>query len=372
MASKRKIVTFISAVAAIITLAGSAIYLVTGSERRSEADSLVSLDPMQIGKPSLIRQKNDVTRTVETQGVAAALQQVVKIRDARLGDCHALSHAVGRAAWVKYKNVAKAFQSGFDVCDFGFYHGVVEKAGMELSIEDFKIKIPQMCAELKSDGLRYSQCAHGAGHGAMYRSEGDVNLAMSLCSGFAKDQGLLSGCQTGVSMEYFHLWYWQKDFVKPSPASARDACSLVNEEYKDACYEYVFAGAQAKTVDERDIYRESEWCKATAGEHLEACLTSLARHSVGSMKIQPEVMAKYCQDSGVERARCVGMALLTWVIAYGPTMEQFEVKCKQLPKIDQEPFGGCYVARDQSRETIERGATDSSSQELKHQIGKSG
>ncbi|MFM7088576.1 MAG: hypothetical protein ACKOW9_03530 [Candidatus Paceibacterota bacterium] len=371
MSPTRKPIVIATALIALFALAGSVFFLVSGAERRAEADSLVNIDPMQIGKPSLIKQKNEVTQIVENKGVEAALQQVIKIRDARLGDCHALSHAVGRAAWSKYENIADAFNSGFDVCDFGFYHGVVEKAGMEMGLDEFIVKIPQMCAELNNDGLRYSQCAHGAGHGALYRSEGDINLAMSLCSGFKNDQGLLSGCQTGVSMEYFHLWYWKKDYVKPSPEYARDACSLVQDEYRDSCYEYIFAGVQAKTETEQDIYREAQWCNQTADTHIEACLTSLARHSVGNRKVQPELIAKYCPESGRERARCVGMALLTWVITWGPTMEDFEKKCAMLPAKDQEPWGGCYVAREQSRQTIERGATDSSSLELKHQLGLS-
>jgi len=93
------------------------------------------------------------TAKVETLGIPAALDDhaaQTKSNPSLRSYCHETSHAIGRAALRVLGSIGSAFETGFDVCDFGYYHGIIEGAGGSSDYEGFRTLVPTLCAELAS------------------------------------------------------------------------------------------------------------------------------------------------------------------------------------------------------------------------------
>lgn len=311
-----------------------------------------------------------IVELIQSNDVLGALGIIAKLRDSRQGDCHAIVHLAGRTAWEHFKNVAVAFRAGNDICDFGYYHGIVEAAGSTMTEDEFVEKIPVMCAELEADGLRHSQCAHGSGHGAFYQANGDMDAAMELCRNYAnhptEGQGFLDSCETGVSMEWFSVHYFTPEKVTPRVTDPREVCPKVKDKFQDSCYEYVFNGT-SNSYEKMDVVRkDAAWCHAKAGKHLDACLTSLARAGLGQVyskdvppNISPVDYSEICTDDPKVRLRCMNMAILLWGLSSGAsTVPEYDALCAQLKPIDRAPGGACIVERAQVLRTWELGASD--------------
>jgi hypothetical protein len=344
------------AVSASVALAATLLMVVTQGDSRTVADRQAGV--LVPGSSSNAKQLKEITDLVLEVGVPAALKRVEYYRDSRTGSCHDLSHVTGRAAWAKYGNVAQAFNAGYDVCDFGYFHGIVEAAGAEMTPSEFKSRIPGMCAELLGDYLRYSQCAHGAGHGAFYLADGDMEKAMELCSGFpTNDPGVTLGCETGVSMEWFAVYDASSEKLTPKVADRREACVSVTEQFRSACFDYVFNGIAAMLVTDADIQRERDWCIENAGSSASRCVTSLSRITIAGMQRVPNNVVWIC-DGLDDRSGCVAHLMLAWVLHTGADVAAFERMCAQLPAIDRAPTGGCSSVRAQVERTVELGATN--------------
>jgi hypothetical protein len=345
------------AAVALVALAGTALTVVTQGASRTEADRVAgALTP---GQHSDAKQAKEITDLVMSTGVGAALKRVEFYRDSRTGSCHDLSHVTGRAAWAKYGNVAQAFNAGYDVCDFGYFHGIVEAAGAEMTPEEFKSRIPGMCGELRADYLRYSQCAHGSGHGAFYLAQGDMEAAMELCSGFPRDdQGVTSGCETGVSMEWFAVYESDSSELTPKVTDRRMVCGKIAEKYQSSCYDYLYTGGVELIRTDADIAREAAWCKENAGGRAGECIASLARYAVVGLKKSPLMFNTLCPETEPGRAACVTIAMLMWTLHTGPTMVEYDAMCAKFRPEDTGPDGGCTRLRPQVEQTVERGATN--------------
>lgn len=356
MATRPRIIGILASVLALGLLSGVALFTVTGTETRAVADRQAGV--LTPGSNSDAKQLREITDLVLDVGVSAALKRVEFYRDSRTGSCHDLSHITGRAAWAKYGNVAQAFNAGYDVCDFGYFHGIVEAAGAEMTPSEFKARIPGMCGELLADYLRYSQCAHGAGHGAFYLSNGDMEKAMELCSGFPPaDRGVTAGCETGVSMEWFAVYDASAEQLTPEVTDRRDACVAVSERFSGSCFDYLFNGISAVLASDADIEREREWCTANAGTAASRCIVSLSRVVVAGMQRTPNESVWVC-DGLDDRAGCVANLMLAWVLHTGADMVAFERMCGLLPAIDRARTGGCTVVRTQVERTLALGATN--------------
>jgi hypothetical protein len=347
------------AAVALVALAGTALAVVTQGASRTEADRVAgALTP---GQHSDAKQAKEITDLVMNTGVGAALKRVEFYRDSRTGSCHDLSHVTGRAAWAKYGNVAQAFNAGYDVCDFGYFHGIVEAAGAEMTPEEFKSRIPGMCGELRADYLRYSQCAHGSGHGAFYLAQGDMEAAMELCSGFPRDdQGVTSGCETGVSMEWFAVYESDSTELTPKVADRRMVCGAVAAPYRASCFDYLYNGIEVVLAGDADIAREAAWCEENAGAAAANCLVSLGRVVIAGLQRSPDQVHGICDGAGAQRSLCVANLMLAWVLHTGADMASFETMCARLRPADLGPGGGCSEVRTQVRQTVERGATNAS------------
>jgi hypothetical protein len=354
MSKRPRILILVVAALCVALGAGVTTWVATGGERRVVADQVTDiLRPGEIGDQTKIQ---EVTSLVLNSSVTAALEKIAEYRNNRTANCHDLSHAVGRAAWTRYQSISVAFKEGYDVCDFGYYHGIVEAAGAQLGAEEFVIRIPAACEELVADNLRYSQCTHGAGHGAFYIEQGDMGAAMSLCVGFKS--GLKQACETGVSMEWFHSYQYYPEKLTPNTPNPRLVCSMLLEAYRPSCYAYLYTGVNANMQTDDDIKREVQWCYDNADSNASDCIISLSRVALSSMGRAPTLFKNLCPKDGEDRSLCIANVMLVWTLNVGPTIEEFDDTCKKLLPIDTAPGGGCTAVRPQVADTLARGATD--------------
>lgn len=328
--------------------------VLTQSEDRPRAQRQVDLLASAAGANSALAQ--EIALLVSSDGVEAALKKVESYRNTGEGACHDLSHAVGRSAWAEYGNVADAFNAGYALCGFGYFHGIVEAAAAETTVESFQATLVPACDALSGDETLLSQCVHGAGHGAFYLTSGDMLRAMELCSGFSELRLGAQACETGVSMEWFRLHSNPIEGMKPVVQDPRDACALMPERFKGSCFEYLFNDAVLSDgTDPSAISREAEWCDRNAGASVARCITSLARFAIVSFDTKPEVFSELCPADG-SRTECVRRVLDAWAVWAGPSLEEYDAVCRSFRPSDRAADGGCALYRPTVLEIIERSA----------------
>lgn len=265
----------------------------------------------------------------ESKGTVEALNALdedkVKI-PGFLSFCHEASHTIGRAAYNVEGSVPKAFEIGFDVCDFGFYHGVIEGSSDKLTDDEFRSLIASLCSDLASSSeLFFGQCAHGVGHAASRRSNNDLVKGFSFCEAFDNanvDERLrrdaLGACGTGVSMEWFAKAGAQgadlNDFL-PEVSFLPDACLEVPSRWQPDCFEYV-----GNTVDSSRPVESLKELTSLCNESpaAEACFKGLAR-AAGGLKVGDSNAVEICAlaSSDLAAEQCV----LMYVFVVAATVE---------------------------------------------------
>ncbi len=155
--------------------------------------------------------------------------------------CHRVVHAIGAAALARNKgNVARTFAAGSSTCWSGYYHGVLERAFVDVKSYDpetLGAKSRGLCSDRQvraSSWLSY-QCLHGLGHGLMITTGYQLPLSLKVCKrlGSAWDR---TWCKGGVFMENILTSYggqspWVKDDDPLYP------CNWVAREDKYTCYQ---------------------------------------------------------------------------------------------------------------------------------------
>src|SRR5919201_3750941 len=118
-------------------------------------------------------------------------------------DCHQISHWVGHAGLLYYRNDAgTALSHGSMTCNSGYYHGVLQLALAGLPRNKVVKKSQHLCdapAVNTEDFLLY-QCVHGLGHGLIIYRADDVPCPLKPCHKLLTDFDRIS-CTGGVFMQ---------------------------------------------------------------------------------------------------------------------------------------------------------------------------
>jgi hypothetical protein len=297
------------------------------------------------------------TAVVVTEGVNAALDRLgglVATNNRARYFCHEASHAIGRASLRENAGIAEAFRDGYDVCDFGYYHGIVEAAAAGLDDEGFREIVSTLCTDFASaEELFFMQCTHGLGHAAARRTNNDMLRSLEFCAALDAVPGLegerlaaaRNGCGTGVTMEWFAVATASSNTGGlPVVAEPRDVCHQVPDEWADECYEYV-----GNTLDSSDPVRSlgdlAGWCEGT--DRAAPCYKGLARAAAG-VGIAARDAIGVCEkatDTAV-RDDCV-----RFYIAFVATTIDYDVNavdriCELLPAKDRDgPLSLCETVR---------------------------
>jgi len=268
--------------------------------------------------------------------------------------CHEASHAIGRESLRMNGNLADAFRDGYDVCDFGYYHGIVEGAAAGFDDATFMDAVPTLCEEFASaEELFYMQCNHGIGHAAARRTNNDMVRSLEFCDALSLNPNLTgerlriaaNGCGTGVTMEWFATATADPNAaVTPKVTRPRDVCLSIPERWVPECIEYVGNTLDASAPVE-SLRELGQWCSTTG--YAEPCYRGLARAAAG-VGIPARDAIGVCDAAGTEGARdeCVRF----YIAAVATTIE-YDVSavdriCRELPEADRSgPTSLCEQVR---------------------------
>ena len=126
-------------------------------------------------------------------------------------NCHRIVHRIGSAALERFDgNIARTFAAGAPTCVSGYYHGILERAFLDVSSKAELGRIARkLCVGggLRRRGFLDYQCRHGLGHGLMIQTGYDLPLALSLCAslGMGWDH---RACAGGAFMENLDTAIW--------------------------------------------------------------------------------------------------------------------------------------------------------------------
>ena len=295
-----KVVFIEFALALLVVLVGVVLSSTNAnSEKIVKTDSLFTVPDRAIScmesngyytQNCLVRyvRKNIATKSAES--ILSELAELRKNSREFLPMCHGVTHALGRSAYIKYGSIADGFKNGYDVCDFGYYHGVVEGAGRMLTDAEFVKKMPEFCNTLLDEGRQElaEQCIHGLGHAAALRVNNDLLRGLEMCDSLGEIQKKYTNipinlmCGTGVTMEWFTnaseaFKFGRSEIVVPSVKDPKDACYDVPEKWKASCVEYAPNNATGKDMLTR--LAVSDYCTGFTGYAKERCFWGLGRVS---------------------------------------------------------------------------------------------
>lgn len=268
--------------------------------------------------------------------------------------CHEASHAIGRESLRLNGNLADAFRDGYDVCDFGYYHGIVEGAAGGFDDQTFLSAVPTLCEEFASaEELFYMQCNHGIGHAAARRTNNDMVRSLEFCDALALNLNLTgerlriasNGCGTGVTMEWFATATADPNAaVTPKVSRPRDVCLSIPERWATECIEYV-GNTLDSSAPVESLRELGLWCAAT--EYVEPCYRGLARAAAG-VGIPARDAVGICEAAGSAGARdeCVRFYIAAVATTIEYDVSAVERICQELPVTDRNgPTSLCEQVR---------------------------
>jgi hypothetical protein len=222
--------------------------------------------------------------------------------------CHEVAHAFGKYAYILagYEVVA---QKGPQNCEGGFYHGALEAASIYLEDDMFTERARTYCGKIiESDSYELSNCAHGLGHGGMFRFAGDLDRVVAFCKTLENDYREIESCSGAAYMEHARLMAaadGNRAFM-PTPATPTlKLCPFLPAELAVHCYNGVAMGTPITltSADELLLMCNNE---PGPGANRLTCVDGVMHESINHAR-DFETAAIRCKllDGAAERAVCV-------------------------------------------------------------------
>ena len=214
--------------------------------------------------------------------------------------CHRIVHTIGAAALTRFHgNVSRTFAAGSSICWSGYYHGVLERA--LLDVKSYRpAALGRVARGLCSDAVEHMtpwvayQCLHGLGHGLMITTGLQLPLALDVCRQLARlwDR---DACKGGVFMENIQSSYgfrsrWLRDDDPLYP------CTAVARSDKSRCYQMATSRVLPSVHD--DWERTAKICSEVEGGFASACFRSFGRDASSRAGRDPEETARICAVAG--------------------------------------------------------------------------
>ena len=260
------------------------------------------------------------------------------------GDCHRIAHSIGSASLAREKgNVAKAFAEGSSSCWSGYYHGILERALINVDSRSVPA-VGKIASDLCSDpSIRrvtwiLYQCVHGLGHGLMIFSGYDLPFALRVCDRLSTSWDQTS-CKGGVFMENISSSYgftskWLKDSDPVYP------CDWVGDN--DKLYCYLMVTSRVLRQNGFDWKKTAKICAGVETNWVTTCFQSYGRDASGSTRQNPEEILKLCAVAKPfgGQVDCVNAAAKDMTANYTSGL-QASVLCDEAPA---EIRGGCFYS----------------------------
>jgi hypothetical protein len=211
-------------------------------------------------------------------------------------NCHRIVHNIGAAALARNKNnVARTFSEGSAFCWSGYYHGVLERAFLDVKSFDadtLGAKSRSLCADQQvrtSSWLTY-QCLHGLGHGLMITTGLQLPLSLDVCR---RLNGIWeqTSCKGGVFMENFVTSYGgQSPYVRDDDPLY--PCNWVRKADKFTCYQQ--ATTRIIRVVGTDWTKIAEVCADSEPDWVATCFGSYGQNASVQAFREPRETVSTC------------------------------------------------------------------------------
>jgi hypothetical protein len=256
--------------------------------------------------------------------------------------CHRIAHAIGAASLARHEgNVARTFAEGSSSCFSGYYHGVLERALVDVQTRD-SLRLGNVAHSLCDDPqvhvskwMAY-QCYHGLGHGLMITTGYALPLSLDACERVETYLDRTS-CKGGAFMEniqssygFTSPWLREDDPVYP--------CNAVEADDKITCYGMVTS--RILRVIGLDWEGTAEICAGVEQRFVATCFRSLGRDISGQTHRDPEEIVELCAIAReyAAEADCISAAAMDITSNFTRGDEAAEL-CEAAPA---ETRGECY------------------------------
>lgn len=231
------------------------------------------------------------------------LEQHMEKDPKSITNCHRVSHVMGAAAFTRFgEKVGLAMQEGTLVCSSGYYHGIVERALLDVPVSALGTTGDAMCKEAKEGSNTNIQCYHGLGHGLMLHTNYNLPQSLQACRVLAQ-WGDRDGCYSGVFMENSSGNYgikspWLRDRDLLYPCNNR----IVHDEAKRICYTSV-AARIAASLDWR-LEAVPQWCRRAPDPYSAVCFQNFGEIVGERMRYDPAYVRSMCPLAGAHLTEC--------------------------------------------------------------------
>lgn len=220
------------------------------------------------------------------------------------GDCHQISHWVGRAGLAHFKkDAAQALSHGAMTCNSGYYHGVLQAAFGGLPKGEVQRKSRVLCntPAVNVDDFLLYQCVHGLGHGLMIYSAYDLPWSLKTCHSLRSDFDRVS-CTGGVFMQNLDTTMGKSKFLKAN--NPLYPCNIVVKQDKYYCY--LMATSRILPMVSYNWVRAAAWCRKAEKGWVSICFQSFGRDASGTSQYRPEQTIRLCDAAGkVGESDCI-------------------------------------------------------------------
>ena len=293
------------AVAAGLTGLQPAGQVITYRAAEAKAHQVVS-DPRQcLSNPSFVLGcwTRYFDATVKKSGAEYALDRLSLLNstggDQAVSQCHQLAHEVGRAAARKYPTLYESLKAGQtlgNLCDSGYWHGLLEATISSMDDPTLAAKLNSIC--LVSGIRRYSfdnfNCVHGLGHGVTLRYSEDVFQALPWCDKFS-DSWDQQSCYGGVFMQNIIADQVEGGAVDLKASDPIYPCDAVPDRQKTQCYE--IQTSNVLKVKNQDYHAAFVVCDGVDKAYVDTCYRSMGRDISGAALLDPAKELALCQKS---------------------------------------------------------------------------
>ena len=268
------------------------------------------------------------------------------------GNCHQLTHVIGRAAAGIYgEDIATTYSHGDNFCWSGYYHGAMEDAVAKIGPEKILDEANTICADLNGhqrQSFYHYNCAHGLGHGFMEIQDHELFDSLRTCDTLTDDWERTT-CYGGVFMENIIAQesgsYTSKYLKADHPLYP---CTDVEYQYKNECYKVQTSYALHTTTGGNDWLKVFDLCSTVEDDFRGTCYQSLGRDISGLRISDVSIYKDICMLGPDDEARvnCT-LGVAKDLIAYYNS----DVQAKALCETFDEPNNAAF--RNLCLETVE-------------------
>jgi len=259
-------------------------------------------------------------------------------------ECHGLTHAIGRAAGERLRDVRAAFRRGDRFCGSGYFHGVVEAivAGPERA--QALARPDELCGGVRAraeGSVDHFNCAHGLGHGYMAIRANDLPAALAGCDRLRR-RFERENCYAGAFMQNVMA---EDDPRHPSrsldPDRPLQVCAVLATRYRQQCLKrQVLYALERNRGDFRSVFalcaRFPAGQRAACDRELGGAAAELNINSQPDALVQAAGTARLCglAPDDAARLRCAEGATGYFVFHYDRTAEA-KAFCRALGALER-------------------------------------